>query len=701
MKYGFIKRFTVLFIVTLIFLPTVCIGAFAESSDYVAYESYTYWENISGKGRKLVKNKPMYKAEFSVTAKSLGIENFTELIDVCVAKNGDLYLLDSASRIVVLDKDYNVLKEISEIKSDKKQKFKGAQNIYVHTDNTVYISDTENKRVIHCDSDGNYIDEFVKPKSSLIPKDFSFKPIGVAVDSRGYVYVLCRGSYYGALLYAPDKSFIGFYGSNDVTNGIIGAISSLFNRMFPNNEKSDRKTKSLPYSFNDIIVDDDDFVYTATDSSNYAQVKKLNPGAGNNILDSAETNFADDDINRTYLGYNLKQKIVSVAVDNNGFIYCLDSAIGRVYLYDSDCRMLTAFGGGLGNGTQLGTFAAATAVVLNGEDVVVCDKLNNSLTVFTPNSFCKNVKKSVLQTLTGNYEKTKNDWEQIIKEDRNLQVAYNGLARAYLSEKDYDKAMETALAGYDRETYVLAYKYQRKIWISDNFVWMFSLAIAIIAFVIALIVVKKKKNITFVKNEEIRLMFGTLFHPGNSFEAVKDNKKGSVKLSALILVLFYISAVTKQLLGGFLFTGYDPATFNSLWVLVQSLGLVVLWIVSNILVCSLLDGKGTVREIIIVTSYSIIPLIFERAVWTVLTNFLLPDESAFLGIINAAALIWTALLLITGMLKIHRYSFGKFVGTSVLSIIGMACIAFLMVLVGMLLQQLGGFITTVLTELLY
>ena len=30
------------------------ITAFAETSQYVPYENYTYWQDISGKGRKLV-----------------------------------------------------------------------------------------------------------------------------------------------------------------------------------------------------------------------------------------------------------------------------------------------------------------------------------------------------------------------------------------------------------------------------------------------------------------------------------------------------------------------------------------------------------------------------------------------------------------------------------------------------------------------
>ena len=699
MKNRIIKKIIALIMFTVI-VCLLSVTAYAESSEYVPYENYTYWEDISGSGRKLVQNKPMYTAKTSYTAKTLGIEDFGELNDICVA-NGYIYLLDSNCRIVVLDSNYKYVKQITKIKGNEEYDYTGAVNVYVHSDSTIYICDIDNKRVLHCDNDGNYIDKFTLPNSPLIPSDFSFQPMSLTVDSRGYVYILCRGSYYGALLYAPDKSFIGFYGANTVTNGILGGIKSLFKRMFPNNEKADRSAKALPFSFNDIIIDSEDFIYTITDSAKNAQVKKLNPGAGNNILDSDSINFADDGVNRTLLGYQFPQRLSSVAVDENGFIYFLDSGYGRIYLYDADCRMLTAFGGGMGQGTQLGSFSSATALALNGNDVIVSDKVSNSLTVFSVNDYGIKVKNLITLTLKGDYLETKVGWEEILEKDRNLQVAYNGLARAYLAEKDYDKAMEIALEGYDRETYALAYKYQRKIWISDNFIFLFTIAIILVAAVITLMVLVNKKKIVLIKHNETRLMFSTIFHPGVSFETIKDKHKGSLGLSFIILLIFYVTAVTKQMLGGFLFTSYDPATFNSLWVFVQSIGLVILWIIANILVCSLMDGKGTTKEIIIVTSYSLIPMIFERIIWTVLTNFLLPEEAAILSILSVVSIIWSGLLLITGMLRIHEYNLGKFIGTSLLSVLGVAAITFLMVLVGILLQQLGGFATTLFTELLY
>ncbi len=51
------------------------------------------------------------------------------------------------------------------------------------------------------------------------------------------------------------------------------------------------------------------------------------------------------------------------------------------------------------------------------------------------------------------------------------------------------------------------------------------------------------------------------------------------------------------------------------------------------------------------------------------------------------------------MLRIHEFTMTKFVGTSLLTVLGMAAIVFLLILIGILLQQLGGFVSTVLIEI--
>ncbi len=370
MKIKFYKLLSVLLIIAVAFsLFTVA----ASASEAVPYEHYTYWNDVENGQRKKVYNRAMYEVGDVVNAADMGIAAFEELIDVCMDNSGNIYLLDSASRIVVLDGNYKLIGEINEIKSEESYSFKGARSLYIDCNNVLYLCDTSNKRVLTADLSGKFMGIYTLPDSPLIPEQFDFKPIRVTADSKGYVYILCEGSYYGALLYAPDKSFIGFYGADTVTNGVLGSIQSLFKRMFPNNEKASNAQRVLPFTFTDIVVDGRNFVYTSTDSGNEEQIKKLSPGSGNNLLN--KVNFADDEKNLTFNGgYQLNQQLTGVDVDKNGFIYGLDSAYGRIFVFDSECRMLTAIGGGMGSGTQDGTFTNASGICVNEkQDIIISD----------------------------------------------------------------------------------------------------------------------------------------------------------------------------------------------------------------------------------------------------------------------------------------------------------------------------------------
>ena len=691
-----------------VFLIIVCLASVtfsASAATQVPFESYTYWEDISEE-RKAVYNRPMYETDRVIDALSLGIEPLTIINDV-FSDDKNVYILDNASRIVVLDSRYNLVKELGKIKKNDgtSYDYTGAMSLYVHTDGTIFISDTENQRVLRVDADGNLIDEYGVPKSSLIPKDFDYKPLKAVMDSHGYLYVLSDGSYYGALLYAPDKSFTGFYGANNVTTGIASALKSIMERVFPNNAKKGASTRVLPFSFVDIVIDGSDFIYTATGKTKTfdrkGQIKKLNPGTGNNILNSEAINFVDDKFNTTFNnGKEIEQDIVGIDVTDTGFVFCIESQFGKVYLYDRASRMLTSFGGGLGEGTQDGTFVAATAITINGNDVIVSDKLKNTITIFKPTTFGEKVMGLIDITLDGKYLEAEKGWKEVIALDRNFQPAYSALARAELTNGNYEAAMKLAKEGYDRETYSLAFEFYRKGLLEEYFWVIFLLVVLIAAAAVVFYIAVLKKQKQIIKNKQIKLMLKTLIHPFLTFEEIKEKKQGSLIISAVLIGLFYVTAVMQVLCGGFMFTQYDPATFNSLWVLVRSAGLVVLFIISNWMICTLMQGKGTMREITIVTSYSLLPIIIERVIRILLTNVLLPNEAMFLTGFDALAIGFAAFLIIVGLMKIHDFEMPRLIWTSILSVAWMAVLVFLIILVGMLIQQLGGFVATVFLELI-
>ena len=702
MKRKFMKYTASVMLIVCLF---VFWGSLTSSAAETPYQSYTYWEGMKA-DRTAVYNRSMYQVSRVIDAKTLGTLRFEQINNVTTDSEGNIYILDQTSRIAVLDKNYQFVRGIGAISDDSgtAYDYTGAKNLYIDKNKRLYICDTENHRVLVSDLNAKLLDIYTLPDSSLIPEQFEFNPIDIAVDSNGYVYVVCNGSYYGALLYSPDKSFEGFFGSNRVNASVSDALSNALSRIFVNNKKKSASAQLLPYSFVDITVDEQDFVYTVTGYTekydNMGQIKRLNPGNGENILESDNVNFTDDTINTTKLkGTAVNQNLVAVEVDKDGFIYALESQFGRVYVYDRECRMITAFGGGLGEGTQKGSFMQAAALTLNGSDVLVLDKVKNTVTVFSPSDYGTAVKQADLLTLNGKYTDAKPLWENVLKQDKNLQIAYCGIARAYLAEGDYREAMHMAKQGYDRKTYSLAFEQQRKE-IVNNYFGIFAVAvIAIVAAAVAGLVIAKKKQLVLVKNKTVSFMFRSMVHPAVCFEEVQYKKKGSWICCGVLVLLYYLLTISRTLFGGFTFTMFDAGSYHSLWVLLQTAGMAVLWIVCNWMISTLFSGKGRIREIAVVTCYSLQPLIIESALYLILSNCLLESEGAFIGILHTVAVLYALLLLIIGMLRIHEYSMSKFVGTAVLTLFAMAVIIFCMMMVIILLQQLGGFLATVLVEL--
>ena len=399
------------------------------------YNTYTYIDTKSG--MEAVYAKPMFNSAKVITAPELGIKKFSKLSDVSVSSD-KIFLLDSEqSRVVILNKDYTLYADYQNISGES---FVGAKGIYA-TDDSFYISDTENARVLVCSLSGTLIREITLPDSYLIPDDFKFKPTKMVVDSDGYTYILSDGSYYGAILYSPSGEFLGFYGSNTVTATISTMLLSIWENLTTTNEKRAKQTSKLPYQFTDLYLDEDNFIYTSTGKTKNYQVqtgviRKLSP-AGTNILPSNNVKFGEQYIPSSGNSYSLPtQSMDGLCVDKDGFIYIYDSSYGKIYVYDKECNMLNAFGGGLGFGKQDGLFVTAAGIDIIDDDLILIDSTKNTVTVFTMTEYGKLLKQAQNMTLKGDYSNSKELWQHIYAQDNNSQLALAGLAKAAYSEGD-------------------------------------------------------------------------------------------------------------------------------------------------------------------------------------------------------------------------------------------------------------------------
>ena len=684
-----------------IFATNVCAASFMTApseTEEAPFVTYTYWEGLGSKTKTPAYCKPMYEPKTVIDATTLGTELFGSVDDIC-SVDGYTYILDSkSSKVYVLNEDYSLKTEINNIVyKGESLSIVGASGILVK-DEKIYIADTKNARILVMDIGGNVLHYLTLPESKLIPSDFKYSPQKIAIDSRDYLYISSDGSYYGALVYSPDMEFLGFYGANTVAVTVGDALKNFINKLFSSDEKRAASVRALPYQFTDFVVGPNDFVYTVTSAAGTetatGQVKRLNPG-GKDVLGKEDYNFADES-NKLFQPESLK----AIDVDNEGFFYVLESgSYNRIFWYDEECNLICVFGGS--GGAQSGTVSLGGAITVNGTDIIVTDPVSKDITVYSITEYGKMVRAAQIDTLEDNFEDTIDEWNEIIKLDVNNQLAYRGLAKAYYTMDDYDKAIEYSKLGADRETYANAFVKIRTVFLEKYFTVGILVLAAVVALIICLLYFKKKKGIVLLKNEKVKNMFSCVFHPFEAFRLVKEKNMGSAILATVLLALFYIVSAVSDVASGYAFNRFDASSYNSFFVLLRTVALVLLFVISNWLVCVLMGGIGKLKEIYTVTCYSLIPIIVATAAGIVLSHVLSPDEFVFVTIFQTICTGYTLIILVVGIMKVHDYEFGKFLGTTVVTIIAMLIIVFLIFLVFMLAQQVYGWIGTIFTEIRY
>ena len=247
--------------------------------------------------------------------------------------------------------------------------------------------------------------------------------------------------------------------------------------------------------------------------------------------------------------------------------------------------------------------------------------------------------------------------------------------------------------------YAKAFSKTRQDFFEKWFAVIFFGVIAISVGVIYFIVLKNKRGIVLIKNERFRVLTASVLHPFESFREIKEKNLGSTIFAIAILGLYYIVEATLDIVKGFSFNYFDASSYNSFYVFLRTVGLVLLWSSANWLVCVLLGGIGKLKEIFIVTCYSLLPLVFANVLDMILSNILVPDEYVFMEILTTFCIIYTIFMLMVATMKIHDFSFGRFLGTSVLTIISMVIIVFLIFLIFLLAQQVYGWFYTLFVEI--
>jgi len=117
--------------------------------------------------------------------------------------------------------------------------------------------------------------------------------------------------------------------------------------------------------------------------------------------------------------------------------------------------------------------------------------------------------------------------------------------------------------------------------------------------------------------------------------------------------------------------------FNVWRALLTSLIPLLLWCVSNWCFTTLMDGKGSMKDIFIATCYTLTPYVLINPFLIIISNVITVEEHAFWIFFSIFSTIWFVFLMLAAMMETHEYSFSKAMLSSLLTIIGIGVMLFL------------------------
>lgn len=687
----------------------------------VAYPSYTY--NFWG---QMVPAPQAYVPVKVFNGRDLGVGDLNGPQDLFVQDNGNVYIVDTINnRILGFDQNWNLLRIIKEFENNGQiDHFNKPTGVYVRANGWMYIADHENERVIVLDENARLIIEITSPATDtegFFTEDFRFKPQKIGVDHYGRIYVICAGVYDGILEFSIDGEFRGFIGAPKVTPSIADYIW----RKIGTKAQKERMLLFLPVEHSNMDIDERGFIYATVIGGavkDDEKIRRLNI-SGDNVL--RQKDFLPP-IGDYVTGSAPKSTFVDIKSREFGIYSVLDRTRGRIFTYDINGNLLYVFGG---LGEQVGTFRTPVAIDALDEDLIILDAEKNQLTIFTPTEYKKMIHAAIGLYNRGKYDEAAEMWKGVLKQNSNFDMAYSGIGNALFLKGEYEAAMSNFKLGNNRPDYSKAYKLYRKESIEKNFGWIM-LGIVLLVIAIVYITVKtpeksvadQKAKIAEITTEMkyweemnkrgfvisikrtlrgLQYAFHLIFHPFDGFWDLKHEKRGNLPAASVLLTLVVFTYLLIRQYTGFIFNERNLKELNIVLEIVSVLFPFLLWSAINWSLTTLMDGKGSFKDIVIASAYALTPIILINIPLTLISNYLVLEEGAFYYFFFTVSIIWSLSLLFFGTMVTHDYDMPKTILVTILIIAGIVVSLFIGLVFIDMFNQFLGFLVDIYTELAF
>jgi len=192
-----------------------------------------------------------------------------------------------------------------------------------------------------------------------------------------------------------------------------------------------------------------------------------------------------------------------------------------------------------------------------------------------------------------------------------------------------------------------------------------------------------------------------LSHPADAFYEIRHRDQGSVPIALLCVVLFSLCFTVNRIYASFIVNDVDPRSVDALMELSGVFVLFGLFCVGNWSVTCLMNGEGRFKDIIVVVGYALLPLLALYLPATALSQAIAAGEEAFYYAILGFGIVWSAVLVLMGIMTVHNYTLAKTLITLLLTFIAMLILIFIAVLIYDLINQIYIFGYSIYTELVF
>jgi len=704
----FLNILCLIFALIMVAAPVVCASA--------PYQTYTY--SISGFA---LYSPDAYVPIMNVDYKYMGLDKELGAVkDMVTDDDNNVYLIDAINNeLIVLDSYYKKKFIVKNFVNDQgvPDEFTNPQGVFV-TKDRIFVCDTDANRIVTFDLGGNFLSVIPQPESNLFSEGSTYKPIALAVDEYNRLYVVSSTTYQGIIVMTDEGQFTQFVGAQKVVAGLWDLIW----RRFQTEEQRAQTASFISTEFNNISITDDGFIYVTTQSldegkqqsaimskdksGDYAPVKMLN-AAGSEIMrrngfypPSGEVDVSNLSTD-TLVGPSV---VTDVAVGPEKTWSIVDRKRSKVFTYDFDGNLLFAFGD---KGSMLGNILTIQSICYQGDILMVFDGDYKTITTYKRTEYGDALVEALAYQNDRKYDQAIDSWVEILKRNSNFDAAYIGIGQSLFRQGEYEEAIEYYKSAYDTANYSDAYKELRKEWISKYLFILVAVVIVILVLCSKFLKYAKKVNyktsITVGKRtykQELLYAFHLIFHPFDGFWDLKHEKRGSVRASITFIVITVIAFYYQSIGQGYIMN--PQGVYSSIFT--QALSVLVplaLWVIGNWCLTTLFEGEGSLKDIFIACSYSLVPLPLLVIPSTIFSNVITASETAIVSLLVTIAYLWLGLLVFFGMMVTHDYSIAKNILTTLGTIVAMAFIMFLAILFTTLLGKVVSFVTNIIDEINY